>query len=362
MKDITRKPTIKDVAREAGVSPTTASYAFNDSPLLPESTKQRVRAAGEKLGYQPNLFARNLRRNRHDTPFRTGNIGFVTLDRNIEDVIYMPLIKAFSQEIQSRKKHPIYLNVPVDKFVGGWQPLYLRERNLDGFLLTGILTEEAVDLFQQFGIPFVILGNYNLRARVPMVKTDVSRGVSEGLDYLFSLGHTDIGLVSEIFIHEYQQEVVREYRDWFRRKGLPLNELWIQESGCIYEGGFVPTERLLGFSQQPTAILVTDYRVACGVMKTLERHGLKAGEDVSVLALSGNEYVQYPYLIDRIAVDTEEWVRLGISLLMEHIESTQKPPVTTLFPYTLHAGITCCACKKRTDDATIDPGRQKDEK
>lgn len=340
--EVTKKrANLKNVAERAGVSLTTASYVLNNRPSISEGTMKRVWDAKRELDYQPNLNARNLRKGIVSSALRTNNIGLIIIESRPNDPIDIPLIKVFSKEVQKKDCHPMLLVIPYGVKEEGNLPLSLREKHLSGFLLTGILTKRNIAFFDSLNIPFVVFGSYNVGPEISLVKPDVMEEVIRGMNHLFSLGHRKIGLISEILDYEYHKEILKGYREAYRRKGLKLKKEWIQQSGEIMEGGYKPTEAILKLQDVPSALFVTDHRVACGVIQTLQKHGIIVGKDISVITLSGIEHSNFKPHITQMKGDMDAIGKLLVKTLCEKISNPEALPLKITVPCMFEEGQTC---------------------
>jgi len=321
---------------------------LNNRPSISEETRQRVWDAKRELGYQPNLNARNLRKGIVSSALRTKNKGLIIIESRPNDPINVPLIKVFSREAQKRDCHPMFLHIPYGTNEERNLPLLLREKNLDGFLLTGVLGKRDIDFFGSLNIPFVIYGSYDVGPEISLVKPDVVEEVIRGMNHLFSLGHRKIGLISEILDYDYHKEILKGYREAYRRKGLKLKKEWIQQSGEIMEGGYKPTEAILKLRDVPSALFVTDHRIACGVVQTLQKHDIIVGKDISVITLSGIEYSSFKPRITQMKSDMDAVGKLLVKILCEKISDPEALSLKITVPGMFEEGQTCGPKKEVT--------------
>jgi len=255
--------------------------------------------------------------------------------------MYTPFLKAFSDEVQKRDGHPILLQISDGIGVEKGLPRSLTEKRLDGFLLTGLLTRRELDLFGSFRKPFIVWGCYDAGPEINLVKPDVMEETIRQMNYLFSLGHEKIGVISELLCYAYHQEILQGYREAYRRRGLSFREEWIQQSGEPNEGGYRPTEVVLNLPDVPSALLVTDYGVACGAVQTLHKHGLVAGQDMSVVTFSAIANSPFKPRLTQSLVDMDAAARLMIRMLFDRIAEPEQPALKTLVPYIFDKGETC---------------------
>ena len=165
-------PTIRDVAKRAGVAPITVSRVINNSGYVSAKTRARVEAAVKELGYVPNRLARSLRLKRTHTlalvvtditnPFWT------TVVRGVEDAANKAgFTVILCNTDESEAKQDAYLQV-------------LLQKQVDGILFVPASSAaEPVKRVQKQGVPIVVLDR-----QVPDAQVDVVRGDSEGGAYL----------------------------------------------------------------------------------------------------------------------------------------------------------------------------------
>lgn len=169
-----KRPTITDIAREAGVSKGAVSYALNGRPGVSEATRHRITRIARELGWSPSSTARAL------SGGRAGAIGLV-LDGPSEPVV-PALLDGLSEE----------LLVQVAPSRDAASAVYRRwraERKVDGVLLTA--PDHAAELLR-IGLPAVVLGGPGGLPGVPSVLVDDTAGAEEALEYLAALGHRHV--------------------------------------------------------------------------------------------------------------------------------------------------------------------------
>ncbi|WP_372665469.1 LacI family DNA-binding transcriptional regulator [Amycolatopsis kentuckyensis] len=169
-----KRPTITDIAREAGVSKGAVSYALNGRPGVSEETRHRITRIARELGWSPSSAARAL------SGGRSGTIGLV-LDGPAE-VFFPALLDGFSQELLLRVAVGHEAAVAVYR---RWRA----ERKVDGVLLTG---PDCAAEVARIGLPAVVLGGPGGLPEAPSVRVDDTAGAAEALEYLAALGHRHV--------------------------------------------------------------------------------------------------------------------------------------------------------------------------
>jgi LacI family transcriptional regulator len=269
-------PTIRDVAKKAGVATTTVSRVLNNSGYVSAATRARVEAAIQELGYVPNRVARSLRLKRTNTlalvvtditnPFWT------TVVRGVEDAANAAgFTVILCNTDESESKQDAYLQV-------------LLQRRVDGILFTPVCSApEPVKRVQRQKVPIVVLDR-----RVPGAQVDVVRGDSEGGAYelvrhLLDLGHTRVAALSGPETVSTSVERVVGYRRALREAGLSEDAEWVRYGQFTQRFGYETTTEIFAQARRPTAIFATNNFIAVGALRALRDGGLRVPQDVSLV-------------------------------------------------------------------------------
>lgn len=278
--------TIKDIARELGISPSTVSRALKDHPDISSKTKLAVNALAEKLNYQPNIVALNLRQQ------KTFTIGvvipelvhffFSTVISGIEDVAYQAgysVILSQSNESYEREKTDIKA---------------LFNSRVDGMLIS-ISREtknfEHIESVIAKGIPVVF---YDRTYNAPMssnVIVDDYIGAKEAVNHLIEQGYRKIAFLEGSPGLIISADRKRGYMDALKDHGLEQKEAFTQEcvTGSMEEGKRA-TKKLLSMPEPPDAIFAASDPLATGAMQSIKEKGLRIPQDVGVVGFSNWSY------------------------------------------------------------------------
>ncbi|MGW4521762.1 LacI family DNA-binding transcriptional regulator [Amycolatopsis sp. NPDC004378] len=272
-----KRPTITDIARQAGVSKGAVSYALNGRPGVSEATRHRITEIARQLGWSPSSTARAL------SGGHTGTIGLV-LDRPSE-VFFPALLDGFEPEL--------LLQVAAGRDAA--LAVYRRwraERKVDGVLLTGPAC--AAELVR-IGLPAVLLGGPGGVPGVPSVWVDDVAGAAEALEYLAALGHRRVARVpgAAAFADPVAREAAVDAVAWRTGLGGTRNLRTTTASGpqaVVPPGAGVLTEpsadavrRVLSSRPRPTALLCDTDTLAVAALAAARELGLAVPRDLSVV-------------------------------------------------------------------------------
>ncbi|UOF88725.1 LacI family transcriptional regulator [Fodinisporobacter ferrooxydans] len=282
-----RKPTIKDIAKLAGVTPATVSYVLNGNNRVSEETRKRVLSVVRQLNYRPNMSARALVRNRS---YRIGL--FIPMSpRAFLDPFFAELLRGLTEVALA------YRYVASIIYANGLrevESLHIREL-VDGLVITEIkMHDEYIRYFYDKKIPFVSLGRGSHKHFEDYVVADAKKGIREAMKYLYRLGHRRIGMVLGPLGYEYIQERYRFFREVQEELGLSFSSQYIATGANSQEGGKEGARRImLRSTVKPTAILASTDIMAVGVIEFLQSVGYQVPDDLSVVGYDDVQFSKY---------------------------------------------------------------------
>jgi len=284
-------PSIKDIAREAGVAISTVSNVINKKGIVGTETEKKVLKALEKIQYRPNIIARGLRTR------STSTIAIIVQDivnpytshviKGMEEVArkrgYTLLIACTYYDIREEKKQ---IDVFLDQFV-------------DGFVfLGGYDNQGVVRRVYDRGIPLVSVDREIDDPDIPYVLIDNLEAMKKAVDYLCSFGHKKIGYVT--FRFEYQSTSRNRYLGYC--KGLEENHIDYDPEIVIIddymklnetEGTFEVVSKFLKKGALPTAFACISDVNAFGLVKALKAEGIKIPQEVSVIGFDNISFSNF---------------------------------------------------------------------
>ena len=285
-----KRITMKDVAKEAGVSVATISYVLNGKESISEETKERVMVAIKKLNYVPNLAARSL------VNQSSGLIGVVipqTEDSNMlmfNNPFYSEMIGSI--EYQARIQGYQILISGTDADEG-----YIRmakERSLDGIIIIGMYPDHFYNELKKFNIPIVLVDSYCEDHYFHSVQVNDRYGAYIATKYLIDHGHRSIGLLAGMLKCRGVVEMrYNGYCDALKEYGIPHRSDLIFESKVDYKSGMEMGEQVIKSSRRPTALFATADIMAIGAIKRMTQLGASVPEDISVIGFDDLNIAEY---------------------------------------------------------------------
>lgn len=266
-----------DVAKQAGVSPSTVSYVINNGPRsVSEATKQKVLQTIQDLGYRPNAVARNLRRQ------RTSSLGLI-----IPDIIN-PYFAQVAQGIEAVAFERDYTVVFCHTKYSIEQELkyldHLYEERAAGVLWVPATGEiEPAQRLMDYGLPTVLIDRVLDGIEFPAVVADNYRGGYIATEHLLSLGHRRIGCIARPVLLSHSRERVRGYQSALEEAGIAFDERLVAAGGYRLENGYEAIQSLLSLDDPPTAVFTYNDIMAIGAIRALRERGMDVPQDFSVV-------------------------------------------------------------------------------
>jgi LacI family transcriptional regulator len=280
-----KKPTIRDIAREAGVSDTAVSLSFQQNSRVSAATRERVLAVARRLSYFPNRSARNLRYGNSRT------IGFVVIE------ITNPF---YSRMIRSSERIALGLGYDVLFAESYWDPQKeirivsnMIENRVAGILMCFCEnTRESLELIQQSRLPLIAVdtcpphykGSYVTNALVSAGRMAAEHLLAAGCRHpVFFNASTSMSRFSSF------QLLLKGFRDGLLARGMRLPDPAIINADWTIEGGSAGFTELLSRGQRFDGIFCVNDLCAFGVIDAAERAGCRVGKDFAIMGIDNLE-------------------------------------------------------------------------
>lgn len=273
--------TIKDIAKQAGVSVSTVSNALNDSDKVIPETKAKVVQVALELGYVPNLNARRLK-NR-----RTHNFGLFL--PNFGGSYYVPLIQAM-YEVCRESHHSLLIHVS-DSISSRELSSVILSSNIDGaVILNEHLEEGDLPFLEDRAMPLVFLDKERVGPNISSVLLDNRQGIEAAVDYLWTTGHRSLVYVRG-FPNYDDAARFAGFEASATKRGLEVRDpLWGWFSAETAYDEVVKKGFAAG---RPDAFLCANDDMAKGCIRALNDLGWKVPQDISVVGFDDSDFASY---------------------------------------------------------------------
>ena len=317
-------PTIKDVAREAGVSIATVSRVLNKKGTVKEESVQSVLQAIERLGYHPNSIARTLKNDSSKTiglvVTDISNDFFTRMARGIEDVLNdrgYNLFVCSTDGLQQREAQCLSL---------------LREKQVDGIILANSHSD-APRWIQQYAphLPTVLLGTPASLSgdEVNSVCIDNLAGGRLAAEYLLSLGHRSIAYLGHRSGSLTHQLRLRGFMEVLGKEGLTPTVIENTADSSSIGAGYELSRKLFNEGCPHTAIFAATDSLALGAMQAADEFGISIPDDLSLLGFDNIIYSSLPKItLSTIDQRKSLLAEAAVDILTQIIESDERDEFT----------------------------------
>jgi DNA-binding LacI/PurR family transcriptional regulator len=283
-----KRARIADVAKEAGVSKTAVSFAFNSPERLNPATAAKIRRIADELGYQPNPVARMLAQK------RTMTIGLLT-PQVLSVVFANPFYAELCAGVASATDQAGYGLLFVSPLQGSLVRAIARA-TVDGFVAVGLSEDHPeVEQIRRASLPMVLVDGGALPEH-GLVESNDEVGARAAARHLLSLGHRDFVVVgveppNMPGLLEYSAgptETIASRRLTGYRQGLELGGVKLKDDQIVvgpatFDGGVASFRRVWEDGLRPTAVLAMSDVMAIGVMWAIREAGLNVPQDISIV-------------------------------------------------------------------------------
>lgn len=314
------KPTMEDVAREAGVSRALVSLVMRNSDKVSDRSRTAVRHAADALGYRPNLSARHL------ASKQTRTIGIVMND------LHNPYFAGVADGIKAATDAAGYRLLFNSAFLSDEDERAALETfidfNVDGIILSGSRVSQSIIEEAARWVPVIVASDPLQSTMVDTVNNDDHRGAALVVEHLIELGHREI-----VHVDGGNGAGAKERSDGYtatmHRHGLRTQ---VVHGAFTEASGVVAAETALRDDLSFTAVFAGNDLSALGVLGVLDEAGRRVPDDVSLVGYD-NTFIAALRHIGLTSVDQgrDEIGRLAVELLIERVESgrTEARHVTT---------------------------------
>lgn len=327
--------TLEEIARAAGVSPSTVSRILNGTVRVSSAKRQAVEQAIAQFRYRPNVLARSLASGRTDT------IGVLT--QTVASPFYAEWLRAIEDALFEPGLTPVFVSSRwnleeersrIEQFIA---------RRVDGIIiLHGQLDETRLEEFSR-QTPIVVLGR-TLEERPSLVgfPIDNVQGAFDATQHLIAQGHRKIAFIAGPTSHTDALERLVGYRMALEEAGIGFDAIRVEQGDFLETGGVAAMERLFERDVGFTAVFCANDQTAYGARLVLYRRGLRVPEDISLVGF--DDVPTSLYTTPPLTTVRQPIYQLGRQAAEAIVGLIRKEPVTSSpAPLSLVVRETTCA-------------------
>ncbi|MDR6565675.1 transcriptional regulator, LacI family [Chitinophaga ginsengisegetis] len=319
-----KRLTLKDVAKMAGVAPSTVSFVLNGKGKqmrIRDEVATRIMQVAEKSGYEPHRMAVNLRTGQSKT------LGLIV--ESISGSFFASLAKTIETEAERKGYNVVYCSTENNAQKGGELIRMLGRQMVDGYLITPApgMEKEIQQLVQQHK-PVVLMDSYFPSIKTPYVLINNFDGVQQGMKHLISKGFTKIGFVMVDVKLIQIEERLRGYTTALKEHKIPVKKKYILQLQYHRqrEDSLNELQAFIEANPELDAIFFSTNYLGILGLEVIARMGLKMPDDIAVLCFDDHDIFRlYPPGISVIEQPIEGIAKTAIDLLMHQLDKNSGP-------------------------------------
>ncbi len=318
-------PTIKDVAKQAGVSITTVSFVMNNRAdvVISAEVKKRVQKVAQDLDYHPSAMAAGL------AGRRTRNLGvvFYPEDKIISNQFYSFVIEGIVKET-IEKGFNLYFSYLAAQHEGYQSfPKIIREKNVDGVILIGRNDPTMAQEIKNRRISVVAIDNYPELPGIDTVQINNRQGGLLAAEHLMQLGHKHIGHLTIAKERPSLEDRAEGWKEAYSKHSLTFNPDYRFEcSELNLNSGYEKTKEILKKHKKITALFCANDEMAAGALKAAREMGRQVPQDLSVVGFDNVALTHYTDpALTTVNVPKEQLGKLAVLRMLELVENKESP-------------------------------------
>lgn len=284
---MSRQPTIAEIALESGVSLPTVSRVLNERPDVAPETRQRVLDVLAARGYRKRPQARAA---------KVSDLALIHLIISgwLDSEFYLEIVRGIEEIVLSKGARLILATMHRNRqFMQDWQKQVAQITPQGAIFLNADLSPIVATL-RKLQIPFIAIDdNVPASLNVPSVGANNWTSGLTATDYLLSLGHRRIAMITGPFSHLVSRGRLAGYRTALEGAGLPFDPLYVRESDFGMERGYIQAYSLLNLPHPPSALIAACDAQAIGIYRAIYEQGLRIPHDISVIGFDGIPSAQW---------------------------------------------------------------------
>lgn len=315
-----------DIAKKLNISRVTVSKALRDHPDISKSMKKKIVETAGKMGYVPNLIARQLNSR------RTFTIGIVVPD--LENSFFSYVVDSMIDYATVHNYHVI-LTVSREKEIIEKQNM----ENLIGMRVDGLLVclsqetkdNQMFEMVRKMKIPLVFFDRAFENMKFSRVVFNDKPGAVNSLNRVIEEGYTKFASFAGYKTTNIGKERTEGFMEALTKNSIPVRKEWILEAGFELKDGYDSFRKLYSSGNLPEVIFTVNDRVALGAYKAVKEAGLRIPEDIGIFGYGFSEITDF--FDPQFTVINQDPRKMGYEaakLLIEEIEDNSKQGKTHL--------------------------------
>jgi len=312
--------TLRDIARETGLSVNTISRALNGKPDVNPETRQRVESVAKQLGYVPNSIARSL------VGGQSCTIGLIIAD--LQNPFYSKVAQGVEEAARAEGYSTILVNTNERESDERQAVQVLRSKRVDGMLIHPTQGEsEHICQLRNDGIPFVLINRHIDEVNPDYIINNNQKGAYMAVRHLLELGHKRVLHISGPERISSVQERIVGYKQALSEFKIPFDEKMVVHTLLNMQSSYETTLRVFESGLAPTAIYTYSDLLAIGTFKALRELNKKVPDDISLVGYDDIDFAAFLEVpLTTVRQQMYEIGRQAVKLLIKIIHDASYVP------------------------------------
>ncbi|MDR3644483.1 MAG: LacI family DNA-binding transcriptional regulator [Clostridia bacterium] len=305
------KLTIKEIAKMAGVSPTTVSFVLNDKQGVSDETRKKVKEIIQKTNFKPSLNSRRLFFK------KSYNISLVMQQTSspFDDLFYFDITKGLLEKSKKFGYNLVFADIDM-RGNNVVLPEIIRRNDTDGVVFLADMPPAIINQIEKREIPFVVIDSQSLSNEYSSIRADYRLSARTATKYLVDMGHRDIAFVGKSNVPNFYLQVFSGYKDVLDEAGIPIPSSWIQIDAVDELSAYHCMEHILRSGSIPSAVFCATDVFSIGAINCARSMGYRVPEDISFASI--DDVLLSRYFDPRLTTVSIDMFKMG-SLAMEMI-------------------------------------------
>lgn len=337
--------TLKEIAKEAGVSISTVSRVINkNSPgAASKEVQDKIWEIVRRTGYTPNSTARSLKLGEESESVHSRSIAclFARTDNAATDLFFSSLARSIEQEAF---RHNYVVKYSFSSFDFNHPSTFrlITDNQVDGAVILGRCDKPMLKMMKQYFHYVVYTGLNPLDAKYDQIVCDGCQAAQAAVNHLIDLGHKKIAYIGEI----KSENRYTGYCNALTSHKIPLNKSHRADVILSAEGGYQGVKKLLDAGCDATAFFCCNDTTAIGAMRALQEAGRSIPKDASVISIDDIETAQYlTPMLSTVHIPVEEMGQMTAKILIDRIEGGHHLPLKMNLPFYIASRDSCAPPK-----------------
>jgi LacI family transcriptional regulator len=278
--------TIKDIAREAGVSVAMVSKVLNHPDCGRTETREKVLAVVKRLNYQPNHAAKSMINK------RTGMIALIISD--VRNPFFTEVARGLEDAANKNNYRVMLCNTDNDPLKQQSYLQALQGRIVDGFIIS-VASEDSRQLkkINRAELPFVLIDRECQNFRTDAVIVDNRDGAVKAVRHLLNNGRRRVGFIAGKQNTQTGRERMQGYCDALAEQGIAVEQQLIKEGHFTISGGYQAAKALLELPECPDALFIANNAMTMGALRALTEARVRIPKKIALVSFDDVEWAEF---------------------------------------------------------------------